>query len=60
MTTAEMFKTLELQQSLIEAQSFIIGELMRLYSTEADFHLSDELEENIEAVKRMKAKLTAV
>ena len=60
MTTAEMFKTMELQQSLIEAQSFIIGELMRLYSTEAEFHLSDELEENIEAVKRMKSKLTAV
>lgn len=58
MTTTEMFDTMELQQSIIEAQSFIIGELMRLYSTEANFHLTEELEQNIEAVKLMKKKLT--
>lgn len=54
MSESEMREIMEQQECVIEAQSYIIGELMRLYSTGADFHLSDELEQAIEAVRRAK------
>ena len=39
---------LELQCSIIEWQKNIIGELMRLYSTEPEFHIPEELQQQID------------
>lgn len=52
--------TEELQNSVIEWQSYIIGELMRLYATGTDFHIPQELEEKIQQVRLMKAKLNVL
>lgn len=48
---------LELQNSIIEWQRNIIGELMRLYSTEPEFHIPEELQQQIQEVKGMYRKL---
>ena len=48
---------LELQNSIIEWQKNIIGELMRLYSTEPDFRIPEELQQQIQEVKGMHRKL---
>ena len=50
---------LELQCSIIEWQKNIIGELMRLYSTEPEFHIPEELQQQIQEVKEMYRKLNA-
>lgn len=50
-------KTEELQNSIIEWQDYIIGELMRLYTTGTDFHIPPELAEKIQQVKLMRKKL---
>lgn len=42
---------------LIEWQKNIIGELMRLYSTEPEFHIPEELQQQIQEVKEMYRKL---
>lgn len=47
----------ELQNSIIEWQKHIIGELMRLYSTESEFHIPEELQEQIQEVKEMYRRL---
>jgi len=47
----------ELQNSIIEWQKHIIGELMRLYSTEPEFHIPEELQEQIQEVKEMYRRL---
>lgn len=48
---------LELQNSIIEWQKNIIGELMRLYSTEPDFRIPEELQQQIQEVNGMYRKL---
>lgn len=47
----------ELQNSIIEWQKHIIGELMRLYSTEPEFHIPEELQQQIQEVKEMYRRL---
>lgn len=47
----------ELQNSIIEWQKHIIGELMRLYSTEPEFRIPEELQQQIFEVKEMYRKL---
>ena len=51
---------LELQCSIIEWQKNIIGELMRLYSTEPEFHIPEELQLQIHEVKEMYRKLNTL
>lgn len=48
----------ELQNSIIEWQAHIIGELMRLYATGQDFNIPPELAEIIQQVKEMRIELS--
>ena len=48
---------LEVQNNIIEWQTYIIGELMRLYSTEQDFRIPEELAQAIQNVRELKQRL---
>ena len=50
----------ELQNSIIEWQAYIIGELVRLYTTGLDFDIPSELAEKIQQVKLMRRKLNTL
>lgn len=48
----------ELQNDIIEGQKYIIGELMRLFGTEAEFTLPEELQKWIVTVNVMYRELS--
>lgn len=48
----------ELQNDIIEGQKHIIGELMKLFSTEPEFTLPEELQDSIRKVNGMYKELS--
>lgn len=54
MSSDDSFKSvLDLQNDIVEAQRHIIGELMRLYSTDPEFELPENLQKEIREVNQL-------